>query len=289
MVDKKSLETFLTLAKEQSFSRTAEKLNITQPAISKRISNLEQELNTQLIDRIGKQATLTHSGKILEQHALRLLTGMQDCKNAINNTHTEIDGELNLGVSHHIGLHRLPPYLKAFSQQYPKVQLNMQFVDSEQAYQLINSGELELALATLAPKKDKHIHQQNIWNDRLCFMVSKDHTLCQKDSINLETLLSEPAILPSTNTYTGKLIKDIFEQQHLIIESDIETNYLETIRMMVSIGLGWTVLPNTMLNEQLHPLSINDTQLNRELGYILHEKRTLSNAAKAFLVTITKK
>ena len=187
-MDSKSLETFLTLAREQSFSRTAEKMNITQPAISKRIANLEQSLNTQLIDRIGKQTTLTHSGLVLQQHAKQLLQSMQDCQTAIRNTTTEVEGILKIGVSHHIGLHRLPPSLKHFSSQYPNVQLKIQFVDSEQAYQLINDGELEIALATLSPTKHKHIEQKTIWNDHLTFVVSGDNPLANQQNIKLETL-----------------------------------------------------------------------------------------------------
>lgn len=282
-MDNKSLETFLTLAKEQSFSRTAEKLNITQPAVSKRIANLERELNTQLIDRIGKQTTMTHSGTILQQHAFKLLQSMDDCKTAINNTTTQVEGILKIGVSHHIGLHRLPPYLKTFSNKYPQVQLKIQFVDSEQAYQLINEGELEIALATLPPTENIHFSQKTIWNDPLVFVVSGDHPLAQMSDLKLEMLADYPAILPSTSTYTGQLVDKLFTQHNCNINYHIETNYLEIIRMMVSIGLGWAVLPRTMVNRQLHGLHVNNIQLTRQLGYLFHNNRTLSNASQAFI------
>ncbi len=282
-MDKTSLETFLILAREQSFSRTAEKMNITQPAISKRIANLELSLNSQLIDRIGKKTSLTHSGIVLQQHAKQLLQSMHDCQTAINNIEGQIEGTLKIGVSHHIGLHRLPPSLKKFSNQYPDVQLKIQFVDSEKAYQLINDGELEIALATLSPTKNKHIYQQTIWNDPLTFVVSGDHPLASEQNIQLQTLASHPAILPSSNSYTGQLVEQLFKQHDCKINYHIETNYLETIRMMVSVGLGWAVLPRTMLNRQLHGLHINNTQLTRQLGYLFHRNRTLSNASRAFI------
>lgn len=281
-----NLETFIHIANEQSFSRTAEKLNITQPAISKRIASLEQELNTQLIDRIGKTISLTHSGNILLQHATKLLSTIQDCHTAISNTNTHIEGNLNLGVSHHIGLHRLPPLLKLFSNQYPDVQLKIQFIDSEKAYQMIQDGELEIALATLTPTPPANIQQQTVWHDPLSFVVSGDHLLANHQQLDLNTLATHPAILPSPNTHTGQLVQELFESHDCKLHYHIETNYLETVRMMVTIGLGWAILPRTMLNRQLCGLHINNTQLTRQLGYLSHDMRTLSNASKAFLDTL---
>lgn len=289
-MDQASLHSFIQVAKERSFSRAAEKLHITQPAISKRIANLEQELNCQLFDRIGKDIQLTNSGRLFLHHASKLLEAMDDCITALHNLDNSISGELRLGVSHHIGLHRLPPYLRKFSQQYPRVQLKISFVDSEKAYQMVNNGELEVALATLAPEHKLHIEQKCVWNDPLTFMVSDDHKLAyinQRRPLQLTDLAEHPAILPGKDTYTGQLIQQHFHQEKIAISHFIETNYLETIRMMISIGLGWAVLPRTMLNNQLRGLNIENTSLHRKLGYIHHTSRTLSNASKAFIATIS--
>ncbi len=284
-----ALETFMRIAEEGSFSRAAEKLYVTQPAISKRIASLEESLETSLFDRIGKEVQLTHSGMILLERSKDILTAMDDCKTAIQNLNQNIEGTLKLGVSHHIGLHRLPPYLEEFSRAYPNVQLNINFVDSEKAYQLIQSGELEIALATLAPTAVPNISQEIIWKDPLTFVVSGNHPLAQineKRALSLQDLSTHHAILPGTNTYTGQLVQNLFKQENENITYHIETNYLETIKMMVSIGLGWAVLPRTMLDKKLRGLHVNTQQISRNLGYIHHESRTLSNATRALILTL---
>ncbi len=285
-MDKVSLETFIKAAQECSFSKAADKLHITQPAISKRIANLEIELDTLLFDRIGKKVQVTHSGEILLYRAKELLENMRDCKTEIQNLGNTIEGTLKLGVSHHIGLHRLPPYLKRYSIQYPQVQLKMQFIDSEKAFSLIDNGELEIALTTLSSTPIKSINQETVWKDPLTFVVCDTHELASINEGKLLTLadLSRfPAILPNQNTYTGQLIQKIFDDAGENIMYYIETNYLETIKMMVSIGLGWAVLPRTMLNNELRGLQLNQENLSRNLGYMIHKSRTLSNPTRALL------
>lgn len=285
-VNKTSLESFVLVVEEGSFSKAAEKLHITQPAISKRIAMLESSLDTLLFDRIGKDVQLTQSGKILLMEAKKIISAMNDCKTAIQNLNTNIEGVLKLGVSHHIGLHRLPPYLEKYSRLYPNVQLKISFVDSEKAYQLIQNGELEIALATLAPTKMPNIAQSTLWNDPLSFVVSGNHPLAKLNEsrpLTLSELSKFHAILPDMNTYTGQLIQNLFSSEHEEITIYIETNYLETIKMMVSIGLGWTVLPRTMLDKKLRGLQVNTCPISRNLGYIYHESRTRSNAAKSLI------
>lgn len=290
-MEKTSLETFIKVAEEASFSKAAEKLYITQPAISKRIANLEADLGTSLFERIGKTVQLTPSGEILLIRARQLLESMRDCKTEIQNLGENIEGTLKLGVSHHIGLHRLPPYLKHYSQAYPKVQLKIHFIDSEQAHPLIQSGELEIALTTLGQKKIDHIHQETIWKDPLTFVVSDNHILAKMNEIKLlelKDLAQFPAILPGNTTYTGQLIQKLFLQENETINYHIETNYLETIKMMVSIGLGWAVLPRTMINKELRGLQMNINNLSRNLGYMIHQSRTTSNSTSALIKTLKK-
>ena len=289
-MDKVTLETFIKVAEESSFSRTAEQLHITQPAISKRIANLEEELDTTLFERIGKTARLTSGGEILLPKARKIIEAMRDCKTEIQNLNQRVEGPLKIGVSHHIGLHRFPPYLKEYSQLYPNVQLNIAFIDSEKAYPMILKGELEIALITLGHQPNEDIHQTTIWKDALTFVASDNHELAKLNEsrpLTIEDLSQYPAILPGRNTHTGQLIQSAFNNYHQPVDYYIETNYLETIKMMVSIGLGWGVLPRTMLNKEMRGLQMNIKNLSRSLGYITHKKATQSNTVKALINTLS--
>jgi DNA-binding transcriptional LysR family regulator len=93
-------------------------------------------------------------------------------------------------------------------------------------------------------------------------------------------------VFPGGNTFTHHIVRRMFEAEGLMPNIAMSTNYMETIKMMVSIGIAWSVLPRTMLDDSVVRLPLQDIQLSRQLGYILHTERTLSNAAKAFMALL---
>jgi DNA-binding transcriptional LysR family regulator len=288
-MDTESLKAFIAVAETSSFSIAAERLFITQPAVSKRIANLEELLASKLFDRIGRATLLTESGQTLLPRAKRILQEIEDGRREINELSGDVSGKFSLGISHHIGLHRLPPVLKQFYQQFPKVQYDIQYLDSEVAYEEVYLGHIELALITLAPKNSQskntkvELISKTIWNDPLYFVVSPEHPLAAQNAVSLKQLSVHGALLPDNSTYTGLLVNTLFESRKLQIQANSSTNYLESIKMMVSIGLGWSVLPASMIDKQLKVLDVPYIELSRQLGYIRHPARSLSNAGKAFI------
>ena len=277
------LQAFVEVASSKSFSEAAEVLHITQPAVSKRIAALESQLDCRLFDRIGRTVQLTEAGIALLPRAERILNTVQEAKRSIVDLQGEVSGELSIGISHHIGLHRLPPILQSFNQRYPKVHFDIDFMDSEEAYEQLMHGRIELGVVTLDPTENSPIVRQPLWQDDLVVVVASTHPLAKLKNVNLATLSEFTAILPGLNTYTGQIIKALFQQHGLKLEVSMETNYLETIKMMVSIGLGWSVLPHRMVDKSLKTLDIADIKLQRTLGYVFHQNRSFSNAASAFV------
>ncbi|MNN64603.1 putative DNA-binding transcriptional regulator [compost metagenome] len=125
-----------------------------------------------------------------------------------------------------------------------------------------------------------------MWDDPLDFVVAPEHSLLNNGKVSLADIARHPAVFPGGNTFTHHIVQRLFEAQGLTPNIAMSTNYLETIKMMVSIGLAWSVLPRTMLDEQVAPIALPGIQLSRQLGYILHTERTLSNAAKAFMALL---
>src|SRR5690625_2714527 len=148
-MDPANLVAFLEVARTGSFSHAAASLHLTQPAVSKRISVLEQALDVALFDRIGRGVELTEAGHALLPRVQRLLADMEDIRRSISHREGPVRGTLRIGTSHHIVLHRLPPVLRAFAQRHPLVELDIHYVDSEEAYAQVAAGELELGLVTL--------------------------------------------------------------------------------------------------------------------------------------------
>ncbi len=282
-MDTQNLKAFLLVAQTRSFSLAAQKLHLTQPAVSKRIAQLEEQLNAPLFDRIGRTISTTEAGEALLPHARAVLLELEAAKQSVRDLAGEVRGTLRLATSHHIGLHRLPPVLSFFSKAFPAVQLDIDFMDSEQAYDLTLRGEVELAVVTLAPAAVAKVIALPVWPDPLDFMVQNGHELTRRKTLDLKELSRYPAILPGLNTYTGQIVKSLFDRRGLTMQIAIATNYLETIRMMASVGLGWTVLPRSMLDASLATLPIRDARLTRTLGAVHHESRSLSRAARAFI------
>ena len=283
-MDIDTLRAFVIISECGSFSLAAEKLFITQPAVSKRINALESLLDTRLFDRIGKQVQLTEGGQILLPKAQRILADIKDAATAVKDLSGEVRGDLHVATSHHIGLHKLPPVLRDFAERYPKVNLRFEFLDSEVACERVLQGKCELALVTLPPQIDAPLAATAIWHDPLVFITSRQGAIAA--DCTLAELSQTPAILPDLNTYTGQLIHRFFNEQGLNLNISMATNFLETIKMLCSVGLGWSVLPASMLDEQLKVLNVQSSTLKRDLGLVRHTGRTLSNAGQAFIARL---
>lgn len=275
------------MADARSFSRAATALHVTQPAISKRINALERHLGTALFDRVGRVVSLTQAGAQLLPGALDVLQRLKDAEISIKNSAGQIEGPLSIATSHHIGLHRLPEVLRVFTAAHPSVQLNLRFEDSEVAHDLVRAGTSELGVVTLDPARAAALHYVPLWADQLRFVACPTHPL-NAGPVALAELCNHAAILPGRATYTGRIISALFSDAALALNVTMSTNYLETIRMLVAIGLGWTALPETMIDASLRVIEVVDApRLERDLGCVLHPERTLSNAARAFLTLIT--
>lgn len=285
-MDTVNLQTFIAAAELASFSLAAEQLYLTQPAVSKRVATLEQELGTPLFDRIGRGISLTEAGRELLPRAKTILRDIEDSRRVITNLTGTVAGQLSIGTSHHIGLHRLPPVLRQFSKAYPDVALDLQFMDSEAACRAVQTGDLELGIVTLPLEPLADLQSEVIWPDPLDIVVGHEHPLAKQSKLSFAQLAEHPAILPSPGTYTRQLLERSVAKAGGKLIAGMTTNYLETIKMMVAVGLGWSVLPRSMLNEELVTLKIRGMKMTRQLGIVQHRARTLSNAASAMISTL---
>jgi DNA-binding transcriptional LysR family regulator len=156
-------------------------------------------------------------------------------------------------------------------------------MDSEVAHDQIVQGNLELGVITLAPNSHERLTAIPVWRDQLVFMCAADHPLANQGKVYIEQLPDYPAILPDMSTFTGRIVKSLFEERGLALDVSMSTNYLETIKMLISVGLGWSMLPISMLDPSLKVIDVPNVTIERQLGVIHHVQRTLSNAGKAFL------
>src|SRR5699024_8103849 len=151
---------FVAVCELGSSQAAAERLNISQPAVSKRLTTLETRLGHRLFDRVGRRLALTEAGTAYLPHAREMLAVLGDGRRTLANLGDDVGGQLRLGLSHHVGLHRMPPVLQAFVSAYPHVELDIAFADSEAACQAVANGGRELAVITLPQPPHPVLQQQ---------------------------------------------------------------------------------------------------------------------------------
>ncbi|MCF9027226.1 LysR family transcriptional regulator [Acinetobacter nectaris] len=277
-----AFEAFVKVMETGSVSIAAEHLFITQPAVTKRIHSLEEYFSVSLFESAGRGIQPTHVAHLLLPKVKTWLNELGDIHHNLSHQHEQVQGRLKLGTSHHIGLHHAPPYLKSYVQQYPHVDLDVKFVDSEQAHEQVLTGDLELAFLTLPPIGDERLNYLPIWEDPLVFVASPFHPLAQMSNPDLEQLTHYPSLLPAAKTYTSQITLAEFEKRGLRPKTSMTNNPLESIRMLASIGVGWSVLPKTLINQDLKQLDL-DLELKRTLGLVWHPSRSQSKAAEALI------
>ena len=260
----------------------AELLFITQPAVTKRIHSLEEYFGVKLFESAGRGVQATHAAHSLLPKVKNWLNELGDIHHTLSHEQGEVRGKLKIGTSHHIGLHHLPDHLKNYVQQFPEVKLDVHFVDSEQAHEQVLAGDLELAFLTLPPTGDDRLNYFTMWNDPLVFVVAPFHPLAQINNLKLEDLIEYPSLLPAAQTYTSQITLAEFEKKGLKPKITMSNNPLESIRMLASIGLGWSVLPKTMINQDLQQLNVK-FEMNRQLGMVWHPGRTQSRAVQELI------
>lgn len=285
-MDLSALRAFTAVAQHTSFSKAAKELFLTQPAVSKRIKALEVDLGTRLFDRVAGAVELTEAGEILLQSARRVLAEVHDAEEQIRSLDSAVAGRLRIGTSHHIGIHRLPPVLRRYTAEYPGVELDLKFLDSELACEQVEIGQLELAVVTLPQSAPDNLITTELWPDPLVLVTPADHPLTQIKTVSPVQLAQHPAVLPAHGTITRAILENCLSAVAIDINIALETNYLETIKVMVSVGLGWSVLPRAMLNDELAIIEVAGFDMQRSLGAVRQKNRTLSRAAQRFLETI---
>lgn len=284
-MDLSSLEAFVAVAKQNSFSAAAKKLNLTQPAVSKRVASLEEQLNTTLFNRVAKSISLTAAGKRLLPKAEALLQQADDIQRFAATLQKPVTGRLSVTIDHYIAAYQMPAVLKAFIQRYPKVKLDIGFADFDEALSLLKQGETELALSSLPDELAQELEAKTIWQDSLVFVVATNHPLAQQQQATLSQLSVFEGVLPSKGHEIHRIVKNAFTENGATLSIVSQTNNLESLKALAGSGLVWTVLPESMVNASLIKLPIKH-QLSRNLGVIRLNQDEITNAAQQMIKTL---
>jgi DNA-binding transcriptional LysR family regulator len=286
------LSYFRKVAETRSISRASEELLLTQPAVSKQIKALEDELGEKLFDRIGKKVFLTRVGEVLYTHAEKILRSVQEAETAVRDMSKECSGELVVGTSDHISLHRLPDLLKRYISDFPNVDLKLRCHRSETILDMVNKNLVDLGVITL-PKPSVHLVSRTIWEDPMSLICPKKHPLTSLRTIRLRDIVQYGIILPEAGTTTRKTIEAAFTKKRLVPNVAMEVAYIETIKGLVKVGLGISILPDKAVEQEIRSnilvkSKIQDAHFSRNLGVVYLKDKFLSRPAVEFLKFLEK-
>jgi DNA-binding transcriptional LysR family regulator len=284
---------FRKVAQTKSISRAAEELLITQPAVSKQVSALEGELGEKLFDRIGKKVFLTKTGQVLLVHAEKILRSLEEAKTAVRDLSEECSGELVIGTSDHISLHRLPGILKAYISAFPKVDLKLRCHRSETVLDMVSKNLVDIGVITL-PRVSANLISRVIWEDPMSLIFPKGHPLTKLKKVRLKDITTYGMILPEAGTTTREAINAAFKRKQLFPNVTMEVAYIETIKGLVKVGLGISILPDKAVEQELKSgalikAKIQDANFSRDLGVVYLKEKFLSRPAAEFLKFLEKK
>ena len=279
-MDTNAIKAFIAVAETSSVTKASKKLFLTQPAISRRISQLEEQLGVRLFDRVNKKMFLTLAGTKLLPRCRKIMEDIDLAAREASYMGDKVMGNLAVGMSHHVSLYRAPENLKRYQDLYPDVELDLNFLPSEDAISLVERGKLELALVTLPNKKIKNLDFTAIWRDELYIAIP--NTKEYRDS-SLEDLSRKPVILPHLSSTTRKNIDKVFFDFGLNFSHITETSNFEVIGKMIETGLGWSVMPAHMMNTNIIRTHADKFVAIRTQGVVKHNQRQLSLASEALL------
>ena len=282
-MDEVSLKAFISVAKHQSFSKAADELALTQPAISKRIHNLEQNLNCVLFDRLHREIQLTELGKLFLERAKLIINTLNETKKDIKNFNQFPQGSLTIFSSYHVSLNYLKPIIQNFIKKYPQIDLHWHWIDSEAAITKIIDGEGDLALGTLPLNEQDKLIYHSFWQEKFVAVVAKHHPLAQENHIDIHTLKQYKALLLPLETATRTITQAQFLKANIDLYVEDAPYSLLALQSMIEAGLGWSVKPELLINEHLYALPLDNLGFIRHLGAIQHKQRHPSLAIQYFL------
>jgi DNA-binding transcriptional LysR family regulator len=281
-----SLQVFLTVATERSFSRAAEKLSRTQPAISLAVQRLEQEMGEKLIDRSGKDLILTDAGRSVLEYARRFQSLQQELENSLAELRDNSAGRLTIGANESTALYLLK-HIERYRALYPKVKVQIRRSLSSKIPSELHDGNLELGMISYDPG-DERLRSKVIYTDALSFVVSPRHRLADRKTVSITELGNETFIAHNVISPYRDVVLREFQSHKVALHMDVEMPTIETIRKLVQDNVGVAFLPRMCVEQEIAhgavcEVRVKEMHVERKIRLIWPTRRALSHAAKAFL------
>ena len=280
------LEALVAVAQEKGFSRAAERLHRTQPAVSQAIRRLEAEMGTSLFDRSSKDGTLTDAGRVLYEYARQMLNLKRDAHGALQELESLQRGKVALAANEYTVVHLLP-IVCAFHARYPSIHVEVKRSLASRIPSEILAREVEIGLITYRPP-NPGLTVIPIATDELALLVAPGHPMAGRAEVSVRELGAESFLAHNVRSPWRERVVRMFEQHHTPLNIVMELPTLESIRRLVESGLGVALMPRRaaqadVARGSLVALAIREMRFERPVLIVYRHGAKLSHAARAFL------
>lgn len=285
-MDFEQLKTFLEVWHQKSFSRAAERLRITQPAVSAQIRSLEREVGERLLDRKGGKITFTAAGRVFEPFAEHALDCQRHLMLMVSEQRRSPRGEISISAQESTSLYVLPEVFAEFKRHYPKVALKIARGEKTRTLEALLSREVDFGIVSL-PVTDKRFVLETIHEDELVLAIPKGHPLGQVPNATPKDVAKHAFLLPKRGNQR-ELLLNVFRMQDVYPKTVMEVESSELMKRFILAGLGIGFLPSINIAAErdagaIEVVKVEELRLLRDLGLIYLKEKTLTHAAKAFL------
>ncbi len=285
--DLRQVRSLVAVAETESFTKAAERLRVTQSAVSHSIRALETQLDCKLLERSGKRVSLS-------QHGMILLRRFKAAIGELEKAHEELgvlkrwgQGRLRVGATHTLCSFLLPKVMREFRELYPRCEIRIESGDTSELIECLDRSEIDLVLG-IGGRAPSWVRFQEIFEDELVFVVSPTHPWAQMEAIGAEEIEKESFLVYARASETYRLLKESFEQGGVRLRPGLSLGDMSAIKEMAKVGVGvgivapWTVRDELQAGE-LVARSLGEVNHHRSWGVFCHESRHLSMVEEDFL------
>lgn len=281
------LEFFLRVIEEGSFSKAADVVGRTQPAVSIAVRRLEEEVGAPLLDRSQKSPTLTEAGEVIHDYALRIIALRDQARGAVSQLRTLQRGLVRVGANESTSLYLLPQVILAFREGHPEVKVEIYRHVSERLPREVLERNVDFALLAFEPV-DRDLESFPVVRDELALILPPDHPLAGRDAVTIEELGRESFLAHNVRTASRNKVVEAFAEHHTPLNITLELATVETIKRFVQLKVGLAFVPRMCVREELErgtlaSVPVSGLSYRRTLWAAHRRNTTFSHAAAAFL------
>jgi LysR family transcriptional regulator, transcriptional activator of the cysJI operon len=286
-----NFKVFADLVETKSFSKAAKLNGITQSAVSQQARAMERQYKTLLIDRSQKQFQLTREGQRVYEAAKEILHQYEKLNSELQEMKKVISGTIRIATIYSIGLHELPPYIKRFLQEFPQVNVRIEYRRSNLVYEDLLHNSVDFGLVAF-PQKIRQLEAVPFREDKLVLICHPQHALSKVEEVDIRDLSGFKFVGFDPDIPTRKAVDMIFKENKLEIDPVMEFDNVETVKRAVEIDAGLAVVPQATVVQEVKQGSLVEVAFKgrvfmRPLALLHRKGRVLTPAMRKFMDVLT--